>query len=286
MTQQLPILVLGATGKTGRRVIERLQARNLPFRAGSRSVKPHFDWNDPSTWQPVLQDVKSVYITFQPDLAVPGADDIIRTFTAHAASSGVQRLVLLSGRGEDQALACESIVQNSGLEWTIIRASWFNQNFNEGFLLDSIMSGEVILPVEHVLEPFIDADDIADLVVAALTEDRHTGQIYEVTGPRLMTFQQAINEIASATGRELQFMHKPIDEYVILLREFGVPEDTLWLMNFLFTTVLDGRNSSLTDDVQRALGRSPRDFADYVHETAATGVWSVAAPSAMAANGS
>ncbi len=70
-----------------------------------------------------------MYITFQPDLAVPGADDTIRSFTELAVASGVRRLVLLSGRGEEEAERCGQIVQDSGVEWTILRASWFAQNF-------------------------------------------------------------------------------------------------------------------------------------------------------------
>jgi uncharacterized protein YbjT (DUF2867 family) len=273
MSQEKLILVIGSSGKTGRRVVERLQDRGAAVRGVSRSTEPSFDWYDQQTWPAALDGVQSAYITFQPDLAVPGSADIIQAFTDLTLSSGVQRLVLLSGRGEDEALLCEQVVQRSGVEWTIIRASWFNQNFHEGFLLDTLLSGEVMLPVTDVQEPFVDVDDIADIAAAALTEDRHVGQVYEVTGPRLMTFQQVVDEIAAAAGRELRFTSVLPDEYVAALREAQVPEDYIWLISYLFTTVLDGRNSSVTPDVERALGRPPRDFSDYVRETAATGIW-------------
>jgi uncharacterized protein YbjT (DUF2867 family) len=278
MTQENLILVIGATGKTGSRVVERLQALSLPVRPVSRSTQPAFDWENPATWTGALTGVKSVYITFQPDLAVPGAVETIRAFTTLAVSSGVQRLVLLSGRGEDEAQASEQIVQNAGVEWTIVRASWFNQNFHESFLLEPILNGEIVLPIGDVQEPFIDVDDIADIVVAALTKDRHTGQLYEVTGPRLLTFPQAIAEIATASGRDLQFVSVSPADYAAAMQEQGVPADYAWLVNYLFTTVLDGRNSHLTQDVERALGRKPRDFSAYARETAATGVWNAVAP--------
>lgn len=190
-------LVLGGSGKTGRRVVERLRARNLPVRVGTRDAAPSFDWNAQATWPGALADIHAVYITYYPDLAAPGASDAIRAFTTLAVKSGVQRLVLLSGRGEPEAQLCEEIVRHSGVaEWTVVRASWFSQNFSENYLRDAVLAGEVALPVGNVGEPFVDANDIADVAVAALTEDGHVGQVYEVTGPRLWTFAGAVAEIA------------------------------------------------------------------------------------------
>jgi uncharacterized protein YbjT (DUF2867 family) len=275
MSSKNSIVVLGGSGKTGRRVVQRLQARHADVRAASRSSAQPFDWNNRETWSPVLKGSDSVYITYQPDLAVPGAPDDIRALSELAIAAGVQRLVLLSGRGEEEAERCEQIVQQSGAEWTIVRASWFNQNFSESFLLEPILAGEVALPVGDIREPFIDADDIADVVVAALTESGHAGQLYEVTGPRLMTFQEAIAEIASATGRDIRFIQITPEQYSDAMRSAGIPEDYVGLIEYLFTTVLDGRNAYLADGVQRALGRPARDFSEYVRDTVATGVWHV-----------
>lgn len=275
MSSKNSILVLGGSGKTGRRVVERLQARNADVRAVSRSSALPFDWEKRETWLPALKGIDSVYITYQPDLAVPGAPDDIRALSELAVAAGVQRLVLLSGRGEEEAERCEQIVQQSGAEWTIVRAGWFNQNFSESFLLETILAGEIALPVGDVREPFIDADDIADVVVAALTESGHAGQLYEVTGPRLLTFPEAAAEIAAATGRDIRFVQITPEQYSAGMRSAGIPEDYIGLIDYLFTTVLDGRNAYLADGVQRALGRSPRDFSDYVRDTVKTGVWHV-----------
>jgi uncharacterized protein YbjT (DUF2867 family) len=268
-----PTLVLGGTGKTGRRVAERLVTRGLPVRLGSRSGKPPFDWEDRANWALALSGVGSVYLTYYPDIAVPGAVDTVRSLVALAVASGVQRLVLLSGRGEDEAERAEEVVQASGVDWTIVRSSWFNQNFSENYLLDAVLAGEVVLPVGDVAEPFIDADDIADVAVAALTEDGHAGQLYEVTGPQLLTFSEAVAEIAAATGREIRYVQVSPEQYASALEAEGVPADFVWLVNYLFTTIMDGRNAQVKDGVQRALGREPRDFSDYAWETAATGVW-------------
>jgi len=199
-----PILVLGATGKTGRRVAERLAARGLAVRAGSRNASPAFDWNDSSTWASALDGVSAVYISYYPDLAVPGAQEAVEALAKLAVGMGVRRMVLLSGRGEEEAQATEEALKLIGADLTIVRASWFNQNFSEGAFLDYILAGEVALPVGDVREPFVDADDIADIVVSALTGDWHIGQTYEVTGPRLLTFAEAVGEIAAAAGRDVQ----------------------------------------------------------------------------------
>ncbi len=272
-------LVLGGTGKTGRRVAERLKARGLPVRVGSRSGEVPFDWGDEATWAPALRDVGSVYVSYYPDLAVPGAVAAVRSFAELAVESGVRRLVLLSGRGEEEAqsaeLAVQEVGEDAGTEWTIVRCAWFDQNFSESYLLEPILGGEVVLPAGDMPEPFIDADDIADVAVAALTEEGHAGELYELTGPRLLTFAQAVGETAQAAGREIRYVPVSVEEYASVLAEHDVPAEFVSLLTYLFTEVLDGRNAHLTDGVRRALGREPRDFRDYARDAAATGVWNV-----------
>src|SRR5215212_9834653 len=266
-------LVLGGTGKTGRRVVERLTARGIPVRGGSRSGEPPFDWEDRITWAPALRDVESVYVSYFPDLAVPGAVATVRSFAELAVESGIRRLVLLSGRGEEEAQRAELAVQQAGAEWTIVRCSWFSQNFSENYLLEPILSGEVALPAGNVPEPFVDAEDIADVAVAALTEDGHAGQLYELTGPRLLTFAEAVEEISLASGREIRYAPVSVEQFASALSRDRVPSEVVELLTYLFTEVLDGRNARLTDGVRRALGRKPSDFADYAREAAATGAW-------------
>jgi uncharacterized protein YbjT (DUF2867 family) len=269
-------LVLGATGKTGRRVVERLRARGLPVRAGSRSGAPPFHWEDRSTWAPALQGAASAYVSYFPDLAVPGAPEAVGAFVEQALQSGTRRLVLLSGRGEEEAQRAERVLQDSGADWTIVRCSWFSQNFSESYILDSILAGEVALPAPDTPEPFVDAGDIADVAVMALTEDGHVGRLYELTGPRMLTFEQAVAEIAEASGRPIRFVRVSMEEFAAGMAEQDVPDDVAWLLRYLFTEVLAGRNAHLTDGVQQALGREPVDFRDYAQRTATTGIWGAA----------
>jgi uncharacterized protein YbjT (DUF2867 family) len=278
--QTKPTLVLGGTGKTGRRVAERLAARGLPVRIGSRSGVPPFDWDDRTTWAPALEGVGSAYISYYPDVAVPGAAQTVGSFAELAVANGVPRLVLLSGRGEPEAERAEQAVRDSGAQLTIVRSTWFAQNFSEGAFLDLVLAGEVTLPAGDTPEPFVDIDDIADVAVAALTEDGHAGELYELTGPRLLTFEEAVGEIARAANRELRYVPVSMEEFESILAEADVPADLVWLLKYLFTEVLDGRNAHVMDGVQRAVGREPRDFADFARDTAASGVWN---PSAVPA---
>ncbi|MEL6661864.1 MAG: NAD(P)H-binding protein [Pseudomonadota bacterium] len=270
-------LILGGTGKTGRRVADRLTAMGEAVRIGSRSAVPGFDWNNEASWDAALKGVTAVYITYAPDLAFPGATDAIQALVNKAKRAGVKRLVLLSGRGEEEAQASERIVQASGIDWTIVRASWFNQNFSEGAFIDMVLNGAITLPAGDTPEPFVDADDIADVAVAALTQDHHAGQLYEVTGPRLMTLADVAADLSAATGREIVYVDVPHEGFMAEIEASGAPHEVAWMLDYLFATVLDGRNASLTDGVARALGRPPKDFAAYARDVARTGLWERAA---------
>ncbi|WP_340681953.1 NmrA family transcriptional regulator [Amycolatopsis coloradensis] len=264
------VLVLGATGKTGSRVARRLTEQGIEVRKASR---PGFDWNDRSTWMAAVTGISAAYVTYYPDLAFPGAAEAIRDFSKLAVEHGVRRLVLLSGRGEEEAVVSEQGVRDSGAEWTVVRASWFAQNFSEHFLLEPVLAGEIVLPAGQVTEPFIDVEDIADVVVTALTTDGHDGEVYEVTGPRLLSFADAAAEIGKASGREIQYVPVSAAEFAAGAAEQGVPEEEIEGLTDLFTRVLDGRNESLTGDVEKVLGRPARDFSVYAAKAAATGVW-------------
>lgn len=271
-----PILVIGANGKTGRRVAQRLRDANRPVKAASRSSVTHFDWDVESTWGPALNGTEAAYITVYPDLSFPGVADKVEAFAKLAVSLGTNRLVLLSGRGEKGAQDAEQRVQASGADWTIVRCSVFNQNFSESFA-DAIRHGHLTMPVSDIQEPFVDAEDIADVVFASLVNDRHMGQIYQLTGPRLLTLPQVAEELSKAMGIEVQFHSVSIAEYALELTQHGFSEDEALPVAQLIADVLDGRNATLTDGVQRALGREPRDFTEFAERETAAGTWSLEA---------
>ncbi|MDL5591993.1 NAD(P)H-binding protein [Bacillus subtilis] len=268
-----PVLILGATGKTGSRISKRLIEEGHPVRPGSRNAPIPFDWENPSTWSAALTGARAVYISYQPDLAMPGALETLQAFVSLAVEHHVKHLVLLSGRGEIEAQEAERIVQNSGTDWTILRASWFFQNFSEAHFLDPIIEGQLVLPVGNIAEPFVDAEDIAEVAVQVLTKPGHKGKFYELTGPRALTFYEALEEISSATGRDIQFTQVSAQAYLKELEHRQLPTPYVNLLLYLFTTVLDGRNAAVADGVKQALGRPANDFSAYARRTASTGIW-------------
>ena len=282
MLKQDQYLIIGGTGKTGRKVVEGLKQHQQDVRIGSRNANPSFDWGDPNTWMEALTGIDKVYITYYPDLAVPGAFEAIQGLTEVAKKAGVKKVVLLSGKGEKEAERCEEVVANSGLDYTLVRASWFSQNFSESFLLDPILAGQVALPMPQAKIPFIDTDDIAEVVVKALMEENHDGNIYELTGPRTLTFEEAINEISAGTGRNIQFQSVSLEAYNSMMKGAGVPEDYIWLFDYLFREVLgQEKNQVISNDVEKVLGRKATDFKEFVQKTAKTGIWNQSLPQSI-----
>lgn len=271
-----PILVLGATGKTGARIAARLDALGLPVRRGSRQAAIPFDWDRPETWPAALDGVSAVYISYFPDIAVPGAVETVAAFVDQARAAGVSRLVLLTGRGEHHAQRAEEVVRHSGLPFTIVRAAWFAQNFSEGALHAPVMAGVLPMPGGAVREPIVDADDIADVAVAALTEPGHDGALYELTGPRLMTFADMAAELAAASGRPVTYLPISFDDFHDALRA-DQGEMIAEVLTGIARETLDGRNAHLADGVQRALGRPARDFTEFARAAARSGAWADAA---------
>ncbi|WP_047888690.1 NAD(P)H-binding protein [Rhodococcus sp. ARP2] len=267
-------VVIGGTGKTGARVAQRLTAVGIRTRIASRTSGTRFDWNDQTTWQPAVSGVEAAYVTYAPDLAVPESSTHIEELAELAYREGVRRMVLLSGRGEPAAQKAEQVLADTGLEWAVVRASWFAQNFSEGYLLDPIREGHLELPVGEVGEPFIDVDDLADVAVAALTRTDLLGRVLEVTGPELLTFAEAVEAISAASGRAVSFERIGLQQFSDGMAEVGVPSDVVELLTYLFAEVLDGRNQSVTGVVEEVLERPARDFTTFAAEAARTGVWS------------
>lgn len=276
MTKTQPILVVGAIGKTGARVAAKLEANGLPVRRGSRNSETPFDWEDPATWAPVLSGVSKAYVTYFPDLAFPGAVEKLESFTKVAAASRLKHIVLLSGRGEHFASMGEEVVRNSGLPFTIVRAAWFAQNFSEGYLRDPILGGVLPMPGGDIAEPIIDIDDIADVVVAALNDNGHIGERYEVTGPRLMTFAEMAEVLSRVLGRPIQHIPITFEDFRANVAASG-SDFVAEVFTQIARETLDGRNAHTADGVERALGREPRDFAEFAKTAMAAGAWSAAA---------
>lgn len=270
------ILVTGATGKTGSRVRKRLLEAGFDASSGSRKAPIPFDWDQPDTWPRALSGMTSVYVNYHPDFGFPGAIENLRAFTEVASAAGVSRLVMLTGRGETHAQRGEQVIADSGLDYTIVRSAWFAQNFSEGSMLDPVMAGVLPMPGGDIEEPIIDIEDLADVLVAALTEDGHSGQIYEATGPRLLTFVEVADILSGAMGRRVDYLPITFEEFhAELLATSG--EVFADIVTAIARETFDGRNAKLGDGVMRVLGRQPRDFTEFAKMAAFQGKWAVAA---------
>ncbi|MEM8897885.1 MAG: NmrA family NAD(P)-binding protein [Bacteroidota bacterium] len=282
MNNQTNYLVIGGTGKTGRKVVEGLQKAGQSVRIGSRGATPSFQWGDPSTWSAVLEGIDRMYVVYYPDLAVPGAYEAILGLMEEAKKAGVEKVVLLSGKGETEAERCEQVVAISGMNYTLVRASWFSQNFSEYFFLDPILSGHVALPMSDAQIPFVDTTDIADVVVEALQDDAHNGKTYEITGPETLNFEEAIKIIGESSGREIAFQSITLEEYTAGMKAAGVPDDVVWLISYLFQHVLTkAENQYVSNDIEKVLGRKAISFKEFAYKTGRTGVWNQSIPQSI-----
>ncbi len=281
MAMTRPILVLGATGKTGRRLVPLLREQGGEVREAGRSATWRFDWDDRDTWGPALAGAGAVYVVDVQDK--PGAWDaeaVLGEFFDLAVGSGARRLVVLQARvtdpvGGKDLKAGESALRASEAEWTILRPNWFDQNFSEGVLLDGVLAGELPLPAGDGVELFIDVADVAAVAAATLTRDGHAGQIYELSGPEALSLGAAAEVISEAAGRPVRYLSVSQEDYEAELIGFDVPADYANFVGDLVGQIRLGRSGGVTDTVERVLGRAPIAFADFAKDAASRGVWAV-----------
>ncbi|MBG0819416.1 NAD(P)H-binding protein [Planomonospora sp. ID91781] len=270
------ILVLGGTGKTGRRVVRRLREAGVAVRAASRSGEVRFDWFEPDSWAAALEGASAVYLVAPEDPAP------VHDFVKRAVDAGVRRFVALSGRGIEHVtgdfgqgmVAAEQAVRGSGVEWTVIQPNNFDQNFDEDLWLEPLRAGRLALPIGDVPEPFVDVEDVAEVAAVLLTEDGHAGRVYELSGPRGLTFAEAAETIGRAAGRTIEYVELTPEEYHRELLGQGYPEAAVRMLGALFEVHRGGHLAGVADGVRQVLGREPASFEDYAARTAAAGAWS------------
>lgn len=275
-----PILILGGKGKTGRRVVDQLSARGVASRLASRSSERRFDWYDEGTWSATIAGADTAYLA--PPVGPTGLAQAGR-FIQQAAAEGLRRVVLLSGRGVgspgrefavyESSLELEHAVKASGADWTVVRPAWFAQGFSEDFLRDYVLTGEVRVSAGDGAEAWVDINDVADVMTAALLDERHTGETYTLSGPRTLTMTEVTAELAAASGRPVRYVDLTPEEHVAELVGLGLPLEDAESVRDLFAVIRNHRSEYVSDGVQQVLGRAPRDFTDWARETARAGVW-------------
>lgn len=268
-----PVLVTGAKGTTGRRIAERLKLEGVEFRAASRSSETRFDWANPETWKPALQGMRSVYVVPEGS----AGPEVVASFAKLAADEGVAILVLLSTReaeyeGYENHLAIEDAVIDAGTGWTILRPSWFCQNFYTQFDRE-VRSGLLELPAGEGKDPFVDADDVAEVAFQALTMHGLEDKVYELSGPDPLSYREATERISALTG--LTVRYEPVSEqtYYQRLREKGIPDDQARVMIVAHRPIAAGDNDFTSEGYRRLTGHPSKDFDTFVSETVAKGIW-------------
>jgi uncharacterized protein YbjT (DUF2867 family) len=277
-----PILILSGLGKTGRRVVERLNQRDVPVRLASRSSEQPFDWYDEGTWSGTAAGVDTAYLA--PPVGPTGLAQAGR-FVKQAAAEGLRRVVLLSGRGVgsperefavyESSFELENAVRDSGADWTIVRPAWFMQGFSEDFLLEHVLAGKLRVSAGTGGEAWIDTNDVGDVMATVLLDESHSGRHYTLSGPRTLTMAEVATELSTATGRDIRYVDLAPEQHVEELVGIGLDREDAESVRDLFAVIRHHRSEYVSDDsVRELLGRAPRDFSDWAREIARTGLWS------------
>lgn|SRR5512146_1858808 len=283
------VLVTGATGKAGRRLIPLLMRRGITVRAASRSLLPprpgiepvRFDWADESTHEAARKGVDAMFLVVGP-VPDPRDADYVRTLLDGAAGTGVGRVVLLSTFGVGQAPPDNSLrrielaVESSGVPWTILRPVAFMQNFSEGLRWrESFAEGirerdEIVDPGGDGVISYVSTEDIAAVAAAALTEDGHDGRAYTPVGPEPLTLAQVAEHISWVTGRRIRYVETDRTPIRDALLAVGTPPETAEQNSQLYVHAhASGALGVLNDDVLDVTGRPPVSFAEFAVGAAA-----------------
>lgn len=264
------ILVLGGTGKTGRRVAAALRTGGHAVRTAARSgADVGFDWDVAESRQAALRGVDRVYLMLAPGATDPSP---IHAFLEQARDAGVRHVTALSARGveaapEDVPLRAMELALAAGthLTWTVLRPSWFMQNYTEGNFAAYVEAGVLSLPLGDGAEAFIDAEDIAAVAAATLIDpDAHAGKAYDLTGPEALTQTEVAQRLTDALGRKVTYEDAEPAAWEAGLRSAGVPDGQVERLVMLTETIRSGNGAPANGTVRAATGREPRSFTTFL----------------------
>jgi uncharacterized protein YbjT (DUF2867 family) len=275
----MEILVTGATGKAGRQVVSELAEAGFDVRAASRHpgrstgrvTGVHFDWYDRSTWADALGTAEGLMVKgLDLDQYASETVDLLIRSAPH-----VRHIVLLSNMGveftpdDHPRRAVELAVQNFGKAWTILRANWYMQNFDEddAVFADAIRTrGEVHAPAGEAEVSFLDTRDLAAATAAVFATPGHDGRAYALTGPESLSFGDVATVIGGATGAPVRHIDDTPAEHREYLRAPGRPAPYVNHINHLYVPTKAGACARVSGDVERLTGRPARTFRSYVEE--------------------
>lgn len=270
------VLVTGATGKTGSRVVDLLRARGLTARAATRTPQIpgqiRFDWTDPDSFAPALDGVRAVYMVAPTGVAEPLA--AMRPFIDRAITAGVDRLVLLSSsmieEGGPVMGTVHGYLRANAPGWSVLRPSWFMQNFSEAQHLDTIRrEGRIYSATGDGRVPFIDAGDIAAVAVAALANPAFANGELILTGPATLDYDALARLISVAAGREVEHHRLSTTDLAARLGEIGIPDAFAHILAQMDAAIAGGAEDRVTGAVVDVTGRQPKTFAAFAEDNVA-----------------
>ncbi len=279
------ILVLGATGNVGTSLVQYLVEKGESVKAAiyppelekyntpTRVEAVPYDYYKSETHAPALQDVDRIYIISKDTDIEP--DKVLNPFIDKAKAVGVKQIVLMTGMGVERASdklgyrRLEKYVIASGIDYTILRPNWFMQIFKAPFILATIKRhGSISLPAGHGKLSFIDAHDIAAMAAEALTEEKHRGKEYTLTGGEALSFAEGAEIISKVTKRTINYCESSIDELHKVISEMGGYPGPIDQIERMFYTVREGMVASIDMSVHEVLARPPISFEQFVQNNA------------------
>ncbi|GIO34567.1 MULTISPECIES: NmrA family NAD(P)-binding protein [Paenibacillus] len=280
MNQNEKILITGASGKTGSRIAKRLTDLGYAIRTAGRGkslpngANEHviFDWFDESTHEAALKDVDKLYLVGP--IAVMDPSEIVMPFLERALKTGVRRIVLLGSASipEEGPVfgKIHRAIRELAPEWAVLRPSYFMQNFVDSHGAQILNDGTIVSATGSGRVGFVDADDIAEVGVRALTDKQPHNTDHIITGPDSLTYAEAGDIIGAAAGRTIRHVNVPTQELANRFMAFGMPQDYARFLAGMDEDIrLYGKEDLVTDTVERITGRPPKSLKKFAEEHAA-----------------
>ena len=267
-------LITGGTGKTGRRIVPRLVEKGAHFIVASRSGRMvdgynsvRFDWTDKSTFEAALNQVTAIYLLAPTDTT--DSLGAMQPFLDRALDSGVKRFVLLSASSisKDGPMmgAVHAYLETHATEWTVLRPTWFMQNFSEQQHMPTIRDeGCIYSATGEGRVAFIDAEDIANVAVEALTRRVSFNCDLILTGPEAISYDTVAETISQNIGRSVTHVILSEAELAERYMKLGMDEEYARTLSAMDTAIASGSEDRMTDEVVNAIGREPHTFNYFV----------------------
>ncbi|OAQ39801.1 hypothetical protein A5893_09500 [Pedobacter psychrophilus] len=273
------ILITGATGTIGKAVVKHLKAKNASFLIASRNPEEaaekfgsdinvvKFEFEDISTFENAVDGVSKVFLLGPPlryDLA-----DVLMPFLDFLKAKNILEVVYISALGAEKmgdTLTFHTIIEEKlkadGFDYTILKPSFFSQNFKNYEWENITQRGITYVTAGEGKVGFIDVDDIGLVASTVLTSTGHSKKIYELTGPELLSYQDAATLLSEVTGKQIVYPNPSIEEYTKALKAAGAPDFIAPYMTSVYSLISDHKVNFLTNNVETITGKKPSLLRD------------------------